>query len=289
MIAADHPYSIARRWDSVLGHIGRCPSEVLPGGPMSDTADTPKPPRVFYVGRAIGMSFGVLGRNFGGFVILAFIIQLGVYFFDEWLGIHDPLHELGLADMASVAISLLAFSFLSAMVSFGTYRDLKGDRASLAEVVVQGFWLLLPVLLVSVVVTVIYLAGFILIIVPGVIALIFLWVAIPAAVVERTSVIGSLKRSKKLTKGSRWRIFGILVLFAVIFVLVLVAVGVISAFLLLPLGVAEDSLDAWTTQFGFVVGAVFALFFNVVVAVSYFLLRSQDEGVGVTDLAAVFD
>jgi hypothetical protein len=175
------------------------------------------------------------------------------------------------------------------MVTYGTYRDLRGDRAALGEIVAYGFKLLAPIFVLGIVVTIIYFLGFVLLVVPGVIAIVFLWVAIPAAVIERTGIFASIRRSRQLTKGSRWRVFGILVLMVVVFVVGIGIAAGIATWFAGSTNVTDASFHAWSTQLGAFVGAVLGLFFSVLVAVSYFLLRSQHEGVGVADLAAVFD
>src|SRR5262249_9742953 len=54
--------------------------------------------------------------------------------------------------------------------------------------------------------------GFLLLIVPGIILFIRWSTALPACVVEGLGPLASMKRSAELTKGHRWKIFGMYVL-----------------------------------------------------------------------------
>ncbi|MFB6818878.1 glycerophosphoryl diester phosphodiesterase membrane domain-containing protein [Streptomyces sp. NPDC056347] len=72
----------------------------------------------------------------------------------------------------------------------------------------------------------------------GLAALIWLWVrfslAAPALMLERQSVIASMRRSAKLVKGAWWRTFGIL---ALTMLLTLVAALVVALLISIPLGI----------------------------------------------------
>jgi hypothetical protein len=74
--------------------------------------------------------------------------------------------------------------------------------------------------------TIIIVIGFILIIVPGLIALTFLAVVAPAVVIDRAGVTGALRRSRELVSGHAWRVFGVIV---VLFLITAVIGGILSA------------------------------------------------------------
>lgn len=131
--------------------------------------------------------------------------------------------------------------------------------------------------------------GLIFCIVPGV----FLWtawsLAAPALLLEGRSVTEGMRRSWQLTAGSRWRVFGILLLTTVI---VVIASGLIAA----PFGLVFGVVGATSgsTGTGFVVaqalvqqvasaaaGAVFYPFQAAVTALLYIDLRMRREGLDV--------
>src|SRR5215217_6153917 len=74
--------------------------------------------------------------------------------------------------------------------------------------------------------TLIIIIGFILIIVPGLIALTFLAVVAPAVVIDRVGVTDALRRSRALVSGNAWRVFGVIV---VLFLITAVISGVLQA------------------------------------------------------------
>jgi len=119
--------------------------------------------------------------------------------------------------------------------------------------------------------------GAILFVVPGIIAALALWVAVPVAVVERPGVINSLKRSIELTNGYRWSILGLLVVASIVGAVVSYA----ASLLLDP----TSPLPAAITS---IVDGVTAAFSAIVAAVGYQQLRQAKEGVNVDQLAAVF-
>jgi len=249
-------------------------------------------PSVFTVGAVFNATFAVLFRNLGGFVIFAVMINLGIFLIDDALGANDPA-QAGSAGFVSFLLNLLGYAFLTAMVSYGTYRDLCGDRAGLGDIVLRGFSVLLPVLAVGVVTVAAYLLGLIALIVPGIFAIVLLWVAVPAAAVEKPGVIGALRRSVELTRGERWRVFGILMVFVGAYLVFFVMLGLWGFSLGASGEMSEAEIDAVVTGpatvAGLLFGMVLSLVMSVSAAVSYFLLRSQKEGVAVGDLAGVFD
>ncbi len=254
---------------------------------------TPAPQsRIFTVGTVFATTLAVLFRNLGGFVIFAVLINLGIFLIDDALGANDP-EPAGGAGLVSFLLNLLGYAFLTAMVSYGTYRDLRGDRAGLGDIMIRGFSVLLPVLAVSVVTVVAYILGLIALIVPGIFAIVLLWVAVPAAAVERPGVIGALRRSVDLTKGESWRVLGILMVFVGVYLVFFMALGLWGFSLGASGELSEAEIDAAVsgpaTVAGLLFGMVLSLVISVSAAVSYFLLRSQKEGVAVGDLVGVFD
>ncbi|MBW6526454.1 hypothetical protein KZ813_06335 [Sphingomonas sp. RHCKR7] len=69
--------------------------------------------------------------------------------------------------------------------------------------------------------------GVALLVVPGLIVATMWSVAMVAAVAEREGVFAALSRSRALTKGARWRVFGLFLLVAVLYSVAFAVVGVI--------------------------------------------------------------
>ena len=120
-------------------------------------------------------------------------------------------------------------------------------------------------------------AGILLFVLPGIILALVLWVAIPAAVVERR--FGSaLRRSHELTRGHKVPLFGLLILLLV----------VETACSLVFANVAADVAPAVGRFTTALVGAATMSFSSVVTAVCYHDLRVLKEGAD-TAVAKVFE
>jgi uncharacterized membrane protein len=127
--------------------------------------------------------------------------------------------------------------------------------------------------------TVLLMLGLILLIVPGIMLYTMWLVGVAACVVERTGPWRSLRRSQELTKGHRWKIFGLFLL--------LLLFSLISPLLQLLLNATAGATAAaignaiWTA-FG-------SAFSSVVIAVTYYDLRVAKEGIDIEQIASVFD
>jgi len=90
--------------------------------------------------------------------------------------------------------------------------------------------LLIPAILVSILFGLGAGLGLILFFVPGIILVIRWFVAIPALVIEGTSMTGSFARSGSLTAGSRWRMLIVMLIMFTIGMLGLALVGLLTVF-----------------------------------------------------------
>jgi len=98
-------------------------------------------------------------------------------------------------------------------------------------------------------------------------------------VIEGTGIGQGFGRSRELTRGHRWGILGLLVLVVVAQWIVAFVLGLVGA-LLGPVG--AGIINVAVTLF-------FAAFSSVMVAVGYYYLRAEKEGIVIDDLARVFD
>jgi hypothetical protein len=104
-------------------------------------------------------------------------------------------------------------------------------------------------------------------------------IALPACVIEGLGPVDSLGRSARLTKGHRWKIFGIVIL-------VWFPLPATTAML----GAAMSFLGPTLQHFGqFVLGVAWITGFNSVLTVIFHDLRVAKEGVDIGQIASVFD
>src|SRR6185295_18388499 len=103
----------------------------------------------------------------------------------------------------------------------------------------------------------------------------------PVTVVERPGIFAAFGRSAELTRGNRWRVFGISLVVGVIGWVINLLAGLTS---LVTAGNAYAmSLVGWIATAALIVVG------SVVAAVVYYYLRIAREGVSIEDIAAVFD
>ena len=234
----------------------------------------------FRVGDVLLRGLRILVHNVAPFGLLALAFTAPPFIY-AWV---SPVAEAGApatGDIAIFLVNVLLTYLLTAALVYGTVRELRGSRASLAECVSRGLGLVFPVVGVAIVAGVATAVGSLLLVIPGLIVASMLWVAIPVAVVERPGVFASLRRSAELTKGKRWQVFGIIMIILLLAVVVAsIMAAIIDAATQSPTVV---SLISW------VVTALFTALSAVVSAVSYHDLRIAKEGVGTEQIAAVFD
>jgi hypothetical protein len=128
------------------------------------------------------------------------------------------------------AIGALIGVLISAVLQAATIRAAAqgtiGDPVDVEASYRYGFRRLGSVLLVGLLVAVIVGIGFILLIIPGIILLVFLSVAIPALIVEDRRGTAALGRSWDLVRGDFWHTLGVIV---VVFLIVAIVSGIIGA------------------------------------------------------------
>ncbi|MEG3125348.1 glycerophosphoryl diester phosphodiesterase membrane domain-containing protein [Sphingomonas sp. GB1N7] len=126
-----------------------------------------------------------------------------------------------------LVIGLLWLVASGALVQATVAHD-QGRKADIGEMLRVGVLRCLPLLAVYLLFVIGVWIGSILLLVPGIMLAVMWSVTLPAIVAERTGIFGAFSRSRALTKGARWKIFGILLLMFVIYILVTILIGVIS-------------------------------------------------------------
>jgi hypothetical protein len=237
----------------------------------------------FRVGRVINRSIAVLLRNWLPFFIVAVIAYLPLVLVERAQAMAQTEQNLTLIlTLSGVSfILLILLSMLSqAVILQAAFQDMRRQPVNLMESLKVGLRRFFPVIALALMMGFLVMIGFILLIFPGFMLYTMWFVGLPVCVVERLGPWTSLKRSAELTRGNRWKIFGLLVL-------LMVAGALVSGLIqlaLVPLGGAIVALIG-----KLIVNAFWAAFSSVIVAVTYHDLRVAKEGIDIEQIVSVFD
>jgi len=245
----------------------------------------------FSIGRVIGDSLGVFGRNFISFSILALLIgvlDLLMVIFNIAPAETQTLGQMNLAAVGlTVLVTLVVSGLTQASIIYGTFQDLRGSRAGIGDCIARGLSSVVPVILGTLILSLAVGLASILLIIPGIILALMWWVYIPAIVVEGKGIFDSFGRSRELTRGRRWHIFGLLfIVFLLAFVINFV-ITLVAAISIVRAPISDPVLVVSTIEY--VAQSLLAAFSAVMVAVGYYYLRAEKEGVDVNAIASVFD
>jgi len=265
----------------------------------------------FRVGEVLSRSMAILARNIAPFGLLAVLFTAPTFvatvMVDPQAGMMDPktIQALEYGDESAIARFFLMFAAMiglllmgmvlsmlaTAAMVYGTFQDLRGAPAAIGASLRHGLRIVFPVLGVALLTVLMMMLSAIALVIPMFIVMTMFWVAIPTAVVERPGVIASLKRSAELTKGNRWRVFGI---YAVITLLSLVASSMVQVpFMASMVNTGPDVMMSGgflaAQILGLLVTAFFMALSAVASAVAYHDLRAVNEGFDIDQFAAVFD
>src|SRR5215467_14168532 len=226
----------------------------------------------FRVGRVLNRTSSVLSRNFLIFFVVTAVAQLPTLLFYRTETVSPNASGTEIAVMVALAIGgavlMVVLSMLSqAIVLYGAFQNMRGREVSLAESLQVGLGRFFPILGMA-------------FIVPGLILATMWFVAAPACIVERLGPWASMRRSRELTKGHRWKIFGLMIL--MIIISAVAGSTIQAAFTAMggtPLALVGDVL--WN--------GVWGAFYAIAVVVTYHDLRAAKEGIDIDQIAAVFD
>jgi hypothetical protein len=175
------------------------------------------------------------------------------------------------------ALAMILYLMSQAVILYIAFQYLRGQPVALGDALNKGFARILPILGLVILFGLGVWVGFLLLIIPGIMLMVRWSVAVPACVLEGTGPVASLGRSAALTKGHRWKIFGI-------FLLIWIASIIVGSLMIAyQLGTIANLFTNffWT--------ACWTAYFNSVVVMIYHDLRVAKEGTDVNQIAAVFD
>ncbi len=265
--------------------------------------DTTMAGHQFQIGTCLKRALSTFFANFVSFNVLGLIVMvpgvllifllfgstyMSLISYDPATGAPPP--EIGpgfaITILGSFVIMMAMQYLLTGAVVYGTVQHLHGQKPSMTASLMQALRRILPIILVAIITTILVWIGTILLIVPGIIVALMLCVAIPVVMVEGPGVLASLSRSRALTKGSRWRLLGLLLIAFIGTALVTMIISMVVGLVMVFFGtvgatvstIVDLALQLFTT-----------VFLAVLLAVAYHDLRVAKEGVSTAQLAAVFD
>jgi hypothetical protein len=244
------------------------------------------------IGRVIQQLFAVLSRNIVTFGVLA-VILTGLP--TAVLAVLQPqLISVGGAATwswfaTSFLISAVAGLVLQGALIYATIGDLNDRKVPVSEGLAVGLRNFLPLLGVAFLYVVAVVLGSLLLIVPGIMIAIAWTAAVPVLIAEGTGVFASFGRSAELTRGNRWRIFGLFLLYVAAYVVVAIVISIIGAIAGVITAAVSGGTMILTVLFNVVSAVASAMIGATGGAVLYVELRRVREGVGHEALASIFD
>jgi hypothetical protein len=245
----------------------------LPAGPFVE--------RDFNPGHVFNQTFQILSRNLLPFGLVAAVASVpSALLLTPGVDLIPSDVAGGIIAVVGVILMLVLSALSQAVVLYGAFDDMRGRQVNIGESIKVGLRRFFSVLGVAILVPVLTTLAGIALIFPGFMVATMLFVSMPACVVEQLGPIKAMGRSARLTKGHRWKIFGIWI--------AILIVG----------GIAQSMLQGAASGFGSAVlsvlvtllwSAVYGAFSAILAVVAYHDLRVAKEGVDTDQIASVFD
>lgn len=246
---------------------------------------------IFDLGRVIQRTFSAIQQNAAIFFGAA-VILVGLPSILAAVGQSTMLSEdYGpgvLMMMGGAVLNFVGLYLLQGMVVKAAVNGFNGKKTAFGDAFNVGVQNFLPLLGLAIIASLGMMLGFVLLIVPGMILAVTWSVGSPAVVVEKRGVFASLQRSRELTKGYRWSVFGLLVIYVILSWIIGAAIGGLSLATggTFTGGTPNLTVNLITEPLVSILSGVVA---SAGVASLYYELRSAKEGVGSEELASIFD
>ena len=191
------------------------------------------------IGRIFSRAFGAIASNPLATLGIAFLFSalpsVAVLYAAQnlqsyWL---DTAAGFGTGSIIAIAVFsslvyILFWTITQGALARATVAFSDGSKAGLGELIAAGLRAALPLVLLGMLSGIAFMVGLLLLIVPGVILYVMWSVSVPALVEERLGPIEALGRSRHLTRGARWKVFGLVLILLVIYWLFAALAGLLS-------------------------------------------------------------
>ncbi|MGH7448694.1 MAG: hypothetical protein ACRELT_14080 [Longimicrobiales bacterium] len=241
-------------------------------------------------GETLDGAFTLLRRNFSAFFGVALLPQIPVILF--WLLLpavmgpaDDAAPVLGAAPMLLAPYSLLVSFLVMGALTHAAGVAYGGERPRIKTSLGQGLRRFLPIAAVTVIAWVLIGLGLLLLIVPGLLLMAMYFAVYAAVMIEGRGPLNALGRSRRLSRGARARILGVLIVAFLIAYLPIMAmvmfmgvsVGVTAAVSAASVAGTSVWLVALMQACSVIVAAVTTPFLILVSVLLYYDRRARTE------------
>ncbi|MCJ9427536.1 DUF975 family protein [Kordiimonas marina] len=263
---------------------------------MTDTTATASVLPEFRVGNIVSQTFNTFFGNFLKFFILGMLLYAPILLLGTATNIFGPsaTKQIAAQDVNSffmtftltMALMALSGAVMFSAVTYGSIEYQAGKPVSFSGMLKTGIKSLVPVILAAIMIMPLYILGAMLLLIPGIIVGLMFSMTVPAIVAEGHGPIAAMRRSRELTSGYKWQIFGAIFLVSLIMDIVMMVFG----FGVSAVSVSMHSSAASTI--GSIVslgtgGATYGVL-GACIASIYTGLRATKEGTSVDEIAEVF-
>jgi uncharacterized membrane protein len=250
----------------------------------------------FRIGHVFSRAWSVFSGNF-----LTFILVTGIASLPSLLLPHptpdtvpvDPFANIG-TTIFFVLLMIVLGTLSQAIVLYGAFQVMRGRPVDLAESARIGLRRFFPIVGIALCVPILCFLASLLLVIPGMILYVMWFVATPVCVVEQLGPFRSMGRSRALTKGHRWKLFGLMLL---VLIPALIVGAIVGAVMVAATGGFLAAVTTMSTTMATTLGQIVNLiwsafwtaFYAIVIVVTYHDLRVAKEGIDTDQIAAVFD
>ncbi len=263
------------------------------GAPVT-SPERPLPLRQMGIGEIIDAAVKLYRRDWLALMGIVAFVLVPVTFIQFWLTQvmlppvgSTPSNE---AALQFFAVSLVFFAvqflivqpFLVAAIARAAADAYLGQRVGVGSTYRYALAKLPAILWVTILTSIITIIGFILLIIPGIIAFVRLSLTPPVVVVEDVRGTKAVSRSWRLTSGHFWRLFALLILSTLIATVGVLIITIPTEVVALMLGPAGWPVAALGTTLAAVLITPFSM---LIIVLFYFDMRIRKEGFDIEVMA----
>ena len=246
----------------------------------------------FSVGRVLSKSFRVLIQN--PLLLLGLtLVMVAPGLYGYYLMATGPQGEAVFSNSFwfSTLIGILLYPAFLIVILTATAASLRDEAVSTDLLLGALAKHILPVLAIVILFTIAVYIGALFLIIPAIIIGCMFYVTIPARLNEGSGIIDSFGRSRDLTRGHRWGIFGLMLVMIAFQIVVNLVFGVFaftSMYAAATINASELQMPWISLALAQFFSSIMYVYFFVTTGVAYHELRMEKEGGDTDTLAKVF-